>query len=135
MTDNLSKLRRSANMRAVPSRNTGPEIRVRQIAHSLGYRFRLHSRSLPGKPDIVFPSRQKVIFVHGCFWHQHKGCSRASLPQTNSEFWRTKLSLNAARDSRQMAAMKNLGWRVLVVWECEIRNERRLEARLRRFLG
>ena len=135
MTDTVSKEQRSANMSAVRSRNTGPEIRVRQIAHGLGYRFRLHRRELPGKPDIAFPGRQKVVFVHGCFWHQHKGCPRASIPESNSEFWRNKLSRNMVRDAKQVAAIRKNGWRVLVVWECETKNERRLAARLRRFLG
>jgi DNA mismatch endonuclease, patch repair protein len=121
-------------MRAVRSRNTRPEIRVRQIAHGLGYRFRLNLRELPGKPDIGFPGLRKVIFVHGCFWHQHKGCRRASLPQSNYDFWLTKLAHNVERDAEQIAAIRKLGWRVLVVWECEIENERRLAARLRRFL-
>src|ERR1035441_4869388 len=101
-------------MSAVRSRNTGPEIRVRQIAHGLGYRFRLHRRELPGKPDIAFPGRQKVVFVHGCFWHQHKGCPRASIPESNSEFWRNKLARNIARDAKQITAIKKSGWRVLV---------------------
>jgi DNA mismatch endonuclease, patch repair protein len=134
MTDTISKEMRSANMSAVRSRNTQPEIRVRKIAHRLGYRFRLHTRKLPGKPDIVFPSRKKVIFVHGCFWHQHKGCSRASIPTSNSEFWRTKLARNMVRDAEQIVTIRKSGWRVLVVWECETKNERRLAARLRRFL-
>lgn len=134
MTDNISKERRSANMRAVLSRDTRPEIRVRQIAHGLGYRFRLNRRDLPGKPDIAFPGRRKVVFVHGCFWHQHKGCRKATVPESNYDFWRTKLARNVDRDTAQLAAIRRLGWRVLVVWECEIKNERRLAARLRRFL-
>jgi DNA mismatch endonuclease (patch repair protein) len=121
-------------MRAVRSRNTKPEIRVRQIAYGLGYRFRLNRRELPGKPDIAFPGRRKVVFVHGCFWHQHKGCRRASLPQSNYVFWRAKLAHNVERDAEQVAAIRKLGWRVLVVWESEIKSERRLAARLRRFL-
>jgi DNA mismatch endonuclease (patch repair protein) len=135
MTDRISKERRSANMRAVGSRNTRPEIRVRQIAHSLGYRFRLHERDLPGSPDIAFPGRQKAIFVHGCFWHRHNGCPRATVPQSNPGFWRKKLRRNAARDAKQLAAIKKRGWRALVVWQCEIKDEKRLRARLRRFLG
>jgi DNA mismatch endonuclease (patch repair protein) len=134
MTDKISKERRSANMRAVRSRNTKPEIRVRQIAHGLGYRFRLNRRELPGRPDIAFPGRRKVVFVHGCFWHQHKGCRRASLPQSNYNFWRAKLAHNVERDAEQLVAIRKLGWRALVVWECEIKNERRLAARLCRFL-
>jgi DNA mismatch endonuclease (patch repair protein) len=135
MTDRISKEQRSANMRAVRSRNTLPEIRVRQIAHRLGYRFRLHRRELPGKPDIVFPRRRKAIFVHGCFWHQHKGCRRASVPQSNRRFWRTKLARNSARDGEQVVALSRCGWRALVVWECETKDEKRLTARLRRFLS
>lgn len=135
MTDEISKERRSANMRAVRSRNTGPEIRVRQIAHGLGYRFRLHRRDLPGKPDLAFPGRRKAVFVHGCFWHHHKGCPRGSMPQSNIEYWRPKLARNAARDAEQIAALKASGWRALVIWECQIRDEKRLAARLRQFLG
>lgn len=135
MTDKLSKELRSANMRAVHSRDTGPEIRVRRIAHGLGYRFRLHRRELPGKPDLAFLGQRKAIFVHGCFWHQHKGCKRATVPQSNTGFWLPKLERNAARDAKQLAALKESGWRALVVWECELKNERRLRSRLRRFLG
>jgi DNA mismatch endonuclease, patch repair protein len=134
MIDKVSKEQRSANMRAVPSRNTRPEVRVRQIAYALGYRFRLHFRKLPGKPDIAFPGRRKAIFVHGCFWHRHMGCRRASIPKTNRAFWRAKLARNASRDAKELAAIKRQGWRALVVWECEIKNERRLAARLQRFL-
>ena len=135
MTDSISKARRSANMRAVPSRNTRPEILVRRMAHSLGFRFRLHRPNLPGKPDIAFPAQQKAIFVHGCFWHQHKGCKRATVPKSNRNFWRLKLARNVARDAMQLAAIRKRGWRALVVWECEIKNERRLAAKMRRFLG
>lgn len=135
MTDKISPARRSANMRAVRSQNTRPEILVRQIAYGLGYRFRLHRRDLPGKPDITFPGRQKAIFVHGCFWHQHKGCRRATIPKSNSGFWSRKLARNASRDAEQFADIKKRGWRALVVWECEIKNERRLAGKMRRFLG
>lgn len=122
-------------MRAVRSGDTQPEIRVRQIVHGLGYRFRLHKRDLPGKPDIVLPDRQKAVFVHGCFWHQHKMCRRASVPRTNTGFWRKKLASNVARDAKQLAAIRKRGWRALVVWECELKDVRRLTTRLRRFLG
>ena len=135
MTDKISKELRSANMRAVRSRDTMPEIRVRQIAHGLGYRFRLHRRELPGKPDLAFPGRRKAIFVHGCFWHQHKGCKRATVPQSNVGFWRPKLARNVARDTKQLAALKKSEWRVLVVWECETKDTRRLAGRLKKFLG
>lgn len=134
MTDNITKDQRRANMRAVRSQGTAPEMRVRQAAHRLGYRFRLHRRGLPGKPDLAFPSRRKVIFVHGCFWHQHKNCRRAALPGTNRKFWRTKLSRNTARDAAQMAAIRKGGWRPMVIWECETKNEKQLSSRLKRFL-
>lgn len=117
------------------SRKTRPEIRVRQIARRLGFRFRLHRSDLPGKPDISSSGRHKAIFVHGCFWHQHRGCRRAALPKSNTRFWRAKLARNAARDTEQLAAIRKLGWRALVVWECEIKNERRLSAKMRRFIS
>ena len=107
---------------------------MRQIAHALGYRFRLHFRKLPGKPDLAFPGRRKAVFVHGCFWHRHKGCRRATMPKSNRAFWRAKLARNVSRDSEELAAIRKQGWRALVVWECEVKNEPRLAARLRRFL-
>jgi len=134
MTDKISKEQRSANMRAVRSRNTQAEVRVRQIAYGLGYRFRLHFGKLPGKPDIAFPGLRKAVFVHGCFWHQHRRCRRASVPKSNRGFWRAKLARNAARDAEQLTAIRKHGWQALVVWECEIKNEKHLAARLRRFL-
>lgn len=135
MPEKLSRERRSANMRAVHGKDTAPEIVVRRIVHGMGYRYRLHGRDLPGKPDLVFRSRQKAVFVHGCFWHRHKGCPRASEPKSNINFWRAKLDRNAARDAEQLRALKKIGWRVLVVWQCELKNERRLAAKLRSFLG
>jgi DNA mismatch endonuclease, patch repair protein len=133
--DTVSKNQRSANMRAVRSADTQPEMRVRLIAHRLGYRFRLHRRDLPGKPDLAFPGRRKVIFVHGCFWHQHQGCPRGSVPSSNIDFWSLKLAGNRARDEEQLAAVRKRGWRALVIWECQTKNETRLATRLRRFLG
>jgi DNA mismatch endonuclease (patch repair protein) len=121
-------------MRAVRTRHTEPEMRVRRITRQLGCRFRLHRRDLPGKPDLTFPNQKKVIFVHGCFWHQHQGCRRGSAPQSNVAFWRQKLGRNKSRDAEQLAAVKRLGWRALVVWECETKDEKRLAARLTRFL-
>jgi DNA mismatch endonuclease (patch repair protein) len=135
MTDKISKERRSANMRAVKGRDTGPEKVVRSIARRLGYRFRLYSPTLPGRPDLLFPSRRAAIFVHGCFWHSHS-CKRGTLrPKTNRAFWKKKLGRNATRDKEQLTQLKDQGWRTLVVWECQTKNERRLAARLRRFLG
>jgi DNA mismatch endonuclease, patch repair protein len=135
LTDRISKDQRSANMRAVRTRHTEPEMCVRRIARQLGYRFRLHWRNLPGKPDLTFTQQQKVIYVHGCFWHQHQGCRRGSAPQSNVAFWRPKLARNKSRDAEQLAAVKRRGWRALVVWECQTKDEGRLAARLNRFLG
>jgi DNA mismatch endonuclease (patch repair protein) len=135
VTDKISKEQRSANMRAVRVRDTAPELRVRKIAYALGCRYRLHRRDLPGKPDLAFPSRRKVIFVHGCFWHQHQGCRRGAAPTSNVEFWRPKLARNIARDTEQLAAVRKCGWSALVIWECQTKDEQRLAARLRRFLG
>jgi DNA mismatch endonuclease (patch repair protein) len=110
-------------------------MQVRRILHRNGLRFRLHRRDLPGTPDIVLPSRRTVIFVHGCFWHRHKGCSRASTPTINSERWRLKFERNVARDAETHAALRELGWTVLVIWECELKNEAELENRLRNRFG
>ena len=135
MTDTLSKEQRSANMRAVKSRDTKPEKVVRQMSHTMGYRFRLHRRDLPGTPDLVFPSRRKVIFVHGCFWHGHKCRKGKQPPKTNAAFWEMKIAGNVRRDSQQLRRLKKAGWLSLIVWECEIRKPARLTSRLRRFLG
>jgi len=131
----LSRERRSANMRAIRSRDMKPELVVRSAAHVLGYRFRLHRRDLPGKPDLVFTGRRKVIFVHGCFWHQHAGCADGRMPRSNLDYWTPKLTRNVERDAEHLAALKADGWKVLVIWECETNNAPRLAARLRRFLG
>jgi len=135
MPDKLSRECRSTNMRAIRGKDTAPEMVVRRMVHGMGYRYRLHGRDLPGSPDLVFRSRRKAIFVHGCFWHQHKGCPRASEPKSNIEFWRAKLDRNAARDAEQLKSLRKIGWRALVVWQCELKNDRRLAAKLRSFLG
>jgi len=135
MTDIISSERRSANMRAVRSKHTKPEICVRQIVHKLGFRFRLHRKELPGKPDLAFIGKRKVIFVHGCFWHQHIGCKRATTPQTNSQFWRNKLAKNVKRDLEHTQCLKANGWKVLVVWGCETKDKFELSERLRSFLA
>lgn len=124
---------RSANMRAIQSKDMRPELVVRSLAHRLGYRFRLHRKELPGKPDIVFVSRRQVIFVHGCFWHSH-GCKTAHVPKSNLDYWLPKLKRNKNRDRKTIEALTVEGWRSLVVWECETRDACRLEKRLRRFL-
>jgi DNA mismatch endonuclease (patch repair protein) len=113
--------RRSANMAAVRSKDTAPELRVRKVAHRMGLRFRLHRRDLPGSPDIVLPKHRLVVFVHGCFWHQHDGCNRAKLPKTRVGFWHAKLKKNVERDARHSDALVRSGWRVLVIWECSLR--------------
>jgi DNA mismatch endonuclease (patch repair protein) len=121
-------------MAKVHGKDTAPELFVRQTAHALGYRFRIHRADLPGCPDLVFPSRRKVIFVHGCFWHQHKGCKRASLPKTRKDFWTKKFASNVARDERNIAALVEAGWEVLVLWECSLQDRNRVVQELRSFL-
>lgn len=121
-------------MRAVKGKNTRPEQAVRSLLHSLGYRFRLHRRDLPGSPDIVLPGRKAVIFVHGCFWHGHD-CKRGGrTPKANADYWVGKIGRNMARDARTRAELEAQGWRVLVVWECEIKNKTALAGSLQDFL-
>ena len=125
---------RSKIMRAVKSKNTTPEIKVRKLLHAAGYRYVLHKKDLPGKPDIVFPARKKVIFVHGCFWHGHS-CTRGNRkPRTNTAYWENKISRNKKRFDEQLNALANLNWDCLTVWECEIRDSDVLLKRLTRFL-
>ena len=111
---------RSRNMSAIKSKNTKPEIKVRKVLHSMGYRFRLHRKDLPGSPDIVLPKYKTVIFVHGCFWHRHENCKYASTPKTRKEFWENKFKANVKRDKNNFKELKNLNWKVLVIWECEL---------------
>ena len=113
---------RSRNMSAIKSKNTKPEIKVRKLLHSMGYRFRLHSKDLPGSPDIVLPKYKTVIFVHGCFWHRHENCKYASTPKTRKEFWNKKFTENKKRDSEIQEKIKILDWRSVVIWECETKN-------------
>lgn len=136
MTDHISPRRRSENMRRIKDQGTKPEMIVRRMVHAIGYRYRLHDPGLPGKPDLVFPSRRKVIFVHGCFWHQHpdKRCRHARMPKSRLEYWLPKLNGNKTRDRRSAAALRRLGWQSLVIWECKISTLDRLRARLKRFL-
>lgn len=122
-------------MASVRSANTKPEMIVRSIAHALGYRYRLHVRCLPGSPDLVFPRHRKVIFVHGCFWHRHAGCSRTTFPNTRSDYWNAKFSANIARDVAQATALRGLGWSILTIWECETRDLPALEQTISRFLS
>lgn len=117
-------------MRAVRSRDTKPEMAVRQALHALGFRFRLQRKDLPGRPDIVLPRHRLVIFVHGCFWHRHENCSRATSPKTREEFWRSKFEGNVARDRKAERALCSMGWKVLTVWECETKKQSELVIRL-----
>jgi DNA mismatch endonuclease (patch repair protein) len=129
--DKLDPERRSRNMARVQAKNTEPEMRVRRVAHRLGLRFRLHRADLPGKPDLVFPRHGIAVFVHGCFWHRHAHCKRASMPATRPEFWEKKFKANVARDLKQQAALEASGWTVLVLWECELKDESNIEEKLR----
>ena len=119
MVDRLSPENRSRLMARVKGKNTAPEIRVRRVLHSCGFRFRLHRKDLPGCPDIVLPKHQTVIFVHGCFWHQHAGCSKGKRPATRAEWWAEKLGRNVTRDAKVLSELVALGWRPLIIWECE----------------
>lgn len=122
-------------MALIRGADTKPEIRVRQTLHRLGYRFRLHRRDLPGRPDVAFPGRRKVIFVHGCFWHHHGGCKVGHLPRSRTEYWVDKFARNRERDTNNLAAIADLGWDAEVVWECEVKDLVSLEGRLIQFLG
>lgn len=122
-------------MSGILGKNTKPEVLVRRFLHGRGLRFRLHDRRLPGKPDIVLPRWRAAVLVHGCFWHQHPGCRFAYMPSSNTTFWRTKLEGNVDRDRRQILRLRQLGWRVFVLWECEVEDVRklsRLEHRIRK---
>lgn len=133
MPDQFSPDERSRIMGRVKQRDTHPEMIVRRALRGLGYRYRLQGKDLPGKPDIVLPRHKKVVFVHGCFWHGHPGCKRASRPSSNQEFWNTKLSRNIERDCENLKELEGLGWTPLVVWECEAKKPEILEAKLKEF--
>lgn len=126
---------RSAVMRAVKSRDTKPEMTVRRAAHALGYRFRLHAGHLPGSPDLVFPRLRTAIFVHGCFWHGHDCPRGARQPKANADYWRAKIARNVVRDARARSELKDLGWRAVTIWECELKDKDALNERLMRELG
>lgn len=132
MADVFSPEKRSAVMRAVKSRDTGPEMKVRRAAHALGLRFRLGRADLPGKPDLVFPAKRTAMFVHGCFWHGHDCPRGARMPQNNRAYWQAKISRNMARDKASIAALKKLGWTPRVIWECQTRDEEALSRLIRR---
>ncbi|MGI8545219.1 MAG: very short patch repair endonuclease [Aridibacter sp.] len=135
MADNLTAEQRKRNMTAIKSRHTKPEIIVRSIIHRLGFRFRLHDKKLPGKPDIVLNRHKKIILVHGCFWHMHD-CKRGNVtPKTNTEYWQKKRFKNVERDSQNLTAYKKEGWKVLTIWECEIKDLDKLKNKLLKFLN
>lgn len=135
MTDTLSRAERSERMARVKGKDSKPELMVRSLTHRLGYRFRLHGSYLPGKPDLVFASLGKVIFVHGCFWHRHSQCHLARLPKSRPAFWLPKLENNRLRDRANQRSLKRLGWRFLIIWECELSNNDRTRSRISKFLG
>ena len=139
MADKLTPERRSANMAAIRAKGMKPEMAVRRLVHAMGYRYRLHRKDLPGKPDLVFGPRRKVIFVHGCFWHRHKDpdCKIARLPKSRLDYWLPKLERNVARDAAAREALEAAGWDVFEVWECQIKRGdlNALADRLRDFLG
>jgi DNA mismatch endonuclease (patch repair protein) len=122
-------------MQAVKSKDTAPELTVRRLAHGMGYRFRLHRKDLPGKPDLVFPGRHRVIFVHGCFWHGHDCIRGARVPKGNRDYWVKKIARNRARDQKNLEELTAAGWTSLVVWECNMRNEKKLTTQVRDFLN
>lgn len=133
--DTLTPEERSERMSRVRASNTKPEMLVRRLVHGLGYRYRLHRRDLPGTPDLTFPSRRKVIFIHGCFWHRHEGCKLTRMPKSRTDFWEGKLSENKSRDERNLVRLEEQGWDVLVVWECELKDEVSVANRVCAFLG
>ena len=133
MTDRLTPARRSWLMGRVRQKNTAPEIIVRSLAHRLGFRFRLHRKDLPGRPDLAFPKLRKVVFVHGCFWHRHD-CKKATTPRSNSDYWRNKFAENVERDKKAIAELTSVGWESMIVWECETRDVDKLGASLSAFL-
>lgn len=133
--DIIDKQARSSLMGRIRGKDTKPEMAVRRLAHRLGFRFRLHRRDLPGSPDLVFPGPQKVVFVHGCFWHRHPGCRLAYEPKSNKAFWRKKFAANVTRDEKALADLKAQGWNPLVIWECEAKDAELVVSRLSAHLG
>ena len=135
MTDSLNPFRRSENMRRIKAKDTKPEMVVRKLLHSMGYRYRLHAKDLPGKPDVVFRRLKRVVFVHGCFWHQHSECREGRLPGTRPEYWIPKLGRNVERDKIHVASLAQAGWQVLTLWECQLSDVNALKQTLRAFLS
>lgn len=121
MTDTLSPQERSERMSRIRGKDSSPEMRLRRLIHGMGYRYRLHVAKLPGTPDLVFPSKRAVIFMHGCFWHRHQGCKLARMPKSRMDFWHDKLEANRLRDERNLSLLHDMDWRVLIVWECQMK--------------
>ena len=132
--DTLTKAERSVLMRLIRSKDTKPELAIRRLIHGMGYRYRLHGKNLPGCPDIVFSTKAKVIFVHGCFWHLHRNCSKCRPPNSRQEYWKAKLDRNAERDKRVRRQLLRIGWHSLVIWECELGDLKRISGRVQKFL-
>jgi DNA mismatch endonuclease, patch repair protein len=132
--DIFTRQKRSQNMAQIRGKDTAPELLVRSILHKLGYRYALHRRDLPGSPDLVFAPRRKVIFIHGCFWHGHM-CRRGKLPSSNKVFWTEKVTKNKARDRRVKRQLQTMGWKVLTIWQCELKNDKRIKEKLVSFLS
>lgn len=135
MTDTLSPRERSERMSRIKGKHSTPERKLRRLVHGMGFRYRLHAKDLPGKPDLVFRSRRAIIFMHGCFWHRHKDCRLARLPKTRLEFWENKLESNRLRDERNIFLLQELGWSTLVVWECELAEPDKVRRKVQRFLN
>ena len=133
--DTISKLSRSENMRRITGGNTAPEMKVRSLVFRFGYRYRIHDSKLPGRPDMVFPGRNKVIFVNGCFWHQHKSgkCGIVRMPKSNTSYWIAKMTRNIDRDKRNLRKIRQLGWRSLTIWECQVSKADWLAVKIRQF--
>lgn len=135
MVDTLDIAERSKRMALVKNKNTKPEMLVRSMVYGLGYRYRLHDKQIPGKPDLVFKSRKKVIFIHGCYWHRHEKCKLARLPKSRLDFWLPKLESNKIRDQKNQKLLRDMGWKFLVIWECEIGNQDKLKEKITNFLS
>ena len=133
--DTLTPAQRSERMSRIRSKNTKPELAVRSLVHRMGYRFRIHRKDLPGSPDLVFPSLRKAIFVHGCFWHAHDGCSASNRPKTRAAYWSEKFDRNKRRDRRNASALRRAGWSVATIWECEAKSADFVSKKVSRFLG
>lgn len=133
--DTLTPTQRSERMARIKSKDTKPELAVRRLVHSMGFRYRLHDKGLPGRPDLVFAGRRKLIFVHGCFWHRHGDCRLARLPKSRLDFWKPKLDANVTRDRAVENQLVALGWKILTIWECEVADETQLSERIKRFLN